>query len=279
MSGQPEFPYDRWDALKALAESDGVDAVIAYVEGHADLLERRKLYLFALSAFAQNDWEGKNLDTLIAIGGAGIREGLREAADEADAEVAARRVDFANVLSYSLAAALADCWEGDDAPRERRHFEAGVRAAEDCVRWRDELGKGPGPKSMATWALGMHRLSLGDLTGSRESFSTSLEQARAAAADGPAGDSDRQDTAVAELAEETEVAAHEDFGIALAEGYLGLVEDLLGGGDDRYQAACASFRRMTEDDAKRDDAEFGLEQLAEVRRRYPSSGAAPASGG
>ncbi len=255
MPDKTEFPYDRWDELKALMESDGTDTVVAHIEAHEDLLKRRKLYLFAASAFAHNEWEGKNLDALIAIAGSGIREGLREASDEVDAEVAARRKDFANVLSYNLSASLADCWPDDPFPRERRHLEAGLRAAEDCVRWRDELEKGPGPKSMANWALGMHRLSLGDLSGSREAFALSLEQARAAATE----------------REEREVPNDEDFATALGEGYLGISEDVLGegGSASRFEAACSAFERMSEDAEKKDDAEFGLSQLREARKRYP----------
>lgn len=255
MSDKTEFPYDRWDELKELMERDGADAVVGHIESHEDLLQRRKLYLFAASAFDHKEWEGKNLDALIAIAGAGIREGLREASDEVDSEVAARRKDFANVLSYNLSASLADCWPDDPVKRERRHLEAGLRAAEDCVRWRDELEKGPGPKSMANWALGMHRLSLGDLAGSREAFALSLEQARAAATE----------------REERDVPDDEDFATALGEGYLGIAEDVLGepGGRPRFDAACAAFDRMAEDAEKKEDAEFGLSQLREAQSRYP----------
>src|SRR5205085_6436120 len=52
-----------------------------------------------------------------------------------------RALDSYNAMSFNLAADLADCWPNDESPRQQRYFEAGLRAAEDCVRWRNELNK------------------------------------------------------------------------------------------------------------------------------------------
>ena len=80
------------------------------------------------------------------------------AASEAAPDDQAREglLQGASILSYNLSADLADCWPGDEKERTRAHFEAGLAAAKDCVRWREELQNPPGTLSMAWWAKGMH---------------------------------------------------------------------------------------------------------------------------
>jgi hypothetical protein len=114
------------------------------------------------------------------------------------------------------------------------------------VRWRRELGKGPAALSMALWAQGMHALSLGDVDASVESFERSLASAREAAE----GD--------------------EDFGVVLGRGYLGLARWVRGDDDGRdlYETALFAFREQLEDEKRRDDARFGIDQLETVRARY-----------
>ena len=144
-------------------ERGGAQEVIRYVGSIEDAETRRTVYSIAQKGFGNREWAGRNFDALVEVVRAGIGETLRQAHQTADGETAGKLTDFANRLSYNLSADLADCWPGDDVQRERRHFEAGLRAAEDCVRWRRELGKPPDRRAMAYWAVGMHHISLDNL--------------------------------------------------------------------------------------------------------------------
>jgi len=256
MEAQAEFPEVHWDEMRSLMEKEGPDAVVAFVAGFDDAEQRRKLFSFARFGFAMNEWEGKNLDAVVAVAGAGIAEGLRQAEAATSAEEAAKLVDYANVMSYHLSADLAECWPGDTLPRDKRHLEAGLKAAEDCIRWREELGKGPEPFGMAYWARGMHQLSLGDAKGAIESFRTSL---------------DYNVEAAKEAGEATEASPEAGFGLILAEGYLGLA--LWAAGDEdgkgRYDAAIAAFRTGAEEfPDKKDDFQFGADQLEWLKEKF-----------
>jgi len=193
------------------------------------------------------EWEGKTFDAYIEVCNAGVREFLEQSAAESDSELKRRRVNGANVLSYNLAADLADCWPGDKASRDRAHFEAGLKAAQDCIVWREELRAGPGPRSMAWWAKGMHQLSLGDADGAAESWSRSRDYAVKAATEGEGW-----------------------FGVVLGEGYLGLAEWARGDetGRAHYDKAIADFRSRLEDEEQKGDAQFGVDQLEAVRSRH-----------
>lgn len=247
-----EFPKNQWDTLKQRMADGGPDAVLAFVAGH-DALERRQLLSFAAGSFAWNEWPGKTLDGYLAIAQAAVREGLAQAETETDPEQRQKRVEFANVCSYNLSAKLADCWSDDTEPRTPAHFEAGLAAAEDCLRWRAELGKGPHPFSIAWWAKGMHEISLGRHDAAVDSLTKSLHFAG---------------EAVRENGEEPSAAAH--FGIALGEGYLAIAEQLAGrdGGAARFAAAEEGFAAMAGDAEKKGDADFGLEQIRTVAARY-----------
>ena len=251
-----KFPDARWDEMRRLMEKEGPEAVIEFINGFDDDEQRRQLYSFGRFAFAMKEWEGKNLDALVAVANAGIAEGLRQAEAATSAEDSAKLVDFANVLSYNLSADLAECWPGDTLPREKRHFEAGLKAAEDCIRWREELGKGPGPFAMAYWAEGMHQLSLGDVDGAVVNFKKSLEyNVEVAKEEGTA----------------TEVSAEAGFGLILADGYVGLAEWVKGDeeGKGRFENALAAFLEGAEKYAdKKDDFQFGLDQLEWVKEKF-----------
>jgi hypothetical protein len=250
------FPQVHEAEMRTLMETEGASAVVAFVAGFADDEQRRKLYGFGQGLFGQGDWKGKNFDAYIEFVTAGIEEGLRQGKTAPDAETAARRLDFANVLSFNMSADLAECWPGDDLPRERRHFEAGLKAAEDCIRWREELQKGPEPFALAYWAKGMHLLSLGEPGQAREFFEKSLaanvELAKAAGTP-------------------TEVGAEAGFGLILSEGYIGIAAAAAGdvGGRARYDNAVAAFRAGAENYAdKKDDFNFGIEQLEKVKGKF-----------
>ncbi len=241
---QQAFFREHWPALLEAAQ-ESPDAAAAYIAKVDDPLQRRVLYFFSRPGLVFEEWEGKNLDTIIGVARHGIGEFLAQAEASADEEATLRLTDFANVMSYNLAADLADCWE-DGFERGKAHFEAGLAAADDCVRWRDSLGKGPGPKSMAWWAKGMHELSLGLTDAAEASWRRSLEYAEEAA------DSD------------------DEFGVVLGRGYVGLAE-WVGGqaeGRARWQAACDTFREQLKDEARKGDAQVGLDQLETACKRY-----------
>ncbi len=255
VKNEATFPDRHWEEMRKLMEAEGPEAVIVFIDGFDDE-QRRQLYSFGRFAFAMQEWEGKNLDAVVAVANAGIAEGLRQAEAAASAEDAAKLVDFANVMSYNLSADLAECWPGDTLPREKRHFEAGLKAAEDCVRWREELGKGAGPFAMAYWAKGMHQLSLGDVDGAVDNFRKSLEYYGEVAK---------------EAGEVTEVSPEAGFGLILAEGYVGLAEWVNGeeAGKGRFEKALAAFRQGAEKyPDKKDDFQFGADQLEWVKQKF-----------
>ncbi|MCD4733609.1 hypothetical protein K8R78_05170, partial [bacterium] len=199
--------------------------------------------------FSYQDWEGKNFDYLIDIVDAGIKEVLLQAKAATNAETRYKLTDFANVLSYNISADLATCWPGDEAPREQRHLEYGLMAAEYCIAWREELNKGPGPFSMAWWAVGMHSLSLGNFAEAQDGFEKSLDYAIEMAKAG--GNS-------------VEVAPGVHYSIPLAQGYLGLA--LLAAGDEAgqtlYDEAIAALQGTVDGfPAQKGDAAFCLDQL------------------
>ena len=255
MEAKAAFPEIHWEEMRTRMEAGGATAVADFVAGFNDE-ERRKLYSFAQISFYGREWEGKTFDGYVEVANAGIAEGLRQAEAATSAEDSARLVDFANVLSYNLSADLAECWPGDTLPRERRHFEAGLKAAEDCIRWREELGKGPGPFATAYWAKGMHQLSLGDAGGASENFKKSL---------------DYYVEVAKEVSEATEVSPEAGFGLILADGYLGLAEWAGGNaaGKGRYENAVAAFREGAEKyPDKKDDFQFGIDQLEWVKKKF-----------
>ncbi|UCE28134.1 MAG: hypothetical protein JSW52_05140 [Candidatus Coatesbacteria bacterium] len=255
MPEEKEFPEIHWDEMKTAMESGGTDAVVEFINGFEDE-ERRKLYSFAQRAFYGNEWEGKSFDGYVEIVNAGIAEGLRQSEAAADPDEAARLKDFANVLSYNLSADLAECWPGDETPREKRHFEAGLKAAEECVHWREELGKGPFPFSIAYWAKGMHELSLGDkenaLADFKKSFDYAVEYEKAEGVS-------------------SEISPEGNFVVILGAGYVGLAEWALGdeAGKTRYEDAIAAFEAQVNNyPEKKDDAQFGIDQLEWVKGKF-----------
>ena len=252
---QLDFFNEHWPAMAAAAESSGSAGVIEFISGFDSDLEKRVLYMFARQGLGNDEWEAKSLDLLIEVADAGIAEFMRQADAETEKEERNKRIDGANVISFNLAADLADCWPGDDFPREQRHFERGLRAGAECLMWREMLGKPAGPFSMAFWVHGMHALSLGDAEQAVSSFQSSLEYAQQAATEAGAV---------------SEVGPQSTFGVILGAGYLGLARWAAGenNGREQYEAALASFTAQLEDEAKKDDAQFGIDQLQTVKSRY-----------
>jgi hypothetical protein len=255
---QLTFFKEQWPLMKEAAESGGSKAVIQFVDGFDDDTERRVLYAFARQGLSMDEWSGKSFDVLIDVGRAGISELLTQAEMSDDAKTRDRRTDTANVIAYNLAADLADCWPGDDAPRTKAHFKAGLEAAERCIRWRKELKKGAWPHSMAYWAKGYHQLALGDTAGAVESLQTSLDFARKGAE---------------EDGKPPTVTADGDFAVIVGAGYLGLVRWVQGDeeGRDQYEEAIEAFRAQLDDESRKDDAEFGIAQLEKVKDKFVSA--------
>lgn len=258
---QREFFAAESPELRRLANAGDAAHVVAFVRSFEDPLQRRVLWLYARQTLVMDPECQADLDLYVEVMRAGIADLLAEAAEEGDAETAARRTDLANIASYNLSADLADCWPADGKERQARHFEAGLAAALDCIRWRQELNKPAGPHSMAWWARGMHELSLGRTQDAVTSFERSLQYAREA--------------------NEDEAA----FGVILGRGYLALARRLTGdeAASAEWDAAVALFTEQAEGsgvDAAQErasEAKFGLEQLRTVEARY-SPGLRPGQG-
>lgn len=251
---QKAFYDAKWPELKVAAETHGAQGVIDAIAAHQDPLERRVLHMFVRQGLVMGDWQGKTLDAAVAVAKAGIAEFLQQAEGETNEDDKKKRINGANVISYNLSADLADCWPGDDAPRTKAHFEAGLAAAEDCVRWRRELGNPPHTLSMAYWAKGMHELSLGQTTASCESFTRSLAEAQESA----------------RLEDQTDaVDPAGTFSVILGAGYLALAKMARGdeGAEGDYEQALGVFRQQLEDEKKAGDAQFGIDQLETVRTK------------
>jgi hypothetical protein len=249
------------DELRAAHERGGPAEVIRQMRAVDDPESRRALYQVAQRTFGPRDWPGKSLDAMITIVSACIEETLEQARAAKSPEAARDITDFANRMSYNLSADLAECWPEDTTPREPRHFEAGLRAAEECVRWRRELGKAPDRRAMGYWAVGMHQLSLGNLHESLGAFDTATGLAR---------------EAVAGTGKE-EIKPGGDFGVILYAGYAGIVRWKLGDprGRAEYERACEAFQGpASRSEEEKEDAEFGFAQLRYVAEKFSPAGAA-----
>jgi len=247
------FPEAEWGTLKALMETDGAGAVVGYILDLEDPTERLALFYFARPAFAYREWKGKNLDDLVTVGEAGIAEALAQAERAADEGARRDLVEWANVEAYNLSADLAECWPGDDLPREQRHFEKGLELADRCLAWRRELGEGPFAFSLAYWARGMHELSLWNVEQARDDFAAALEQSK---------------TCAGEEGLSADCVPGGDFCVILNTGYLGLAlwiqKDPMG--PVLYYRALGAFQDSAVDFPETaDDSLFGAEQLEKVR--------------
>jgi hypothetical protein len=253
---QKEFFEAHWPAMREAVEKGGGGAVVDYVKGIEDDLERRVLFVFARMGLVMGDWEGKNFDDYITVCDAGINELLAQARSTGDEEIRQQRINGAHIISYNLAADLADCWPGDEEPRTKEHFERGLKAAEDCLGWcAPTVISG---LSMDWWVRGMHQLSLGQRTGALASWEKSLEYA--------------QQAVKAEGGTE-EISTESAFGIILGSGYVGLVKAILGkeGGFEQLEQAIGLFTTQMSDEDLRNDAAFGIAQLQCVQGKYLKS--------
>ena len=172
---QTTNPFEQlWPELSEIYLQSGIVSLIDHIGAKSEPMQRRGLFLMASQRISAGQDLPRTLADLIAISRAAIDEFAAQAEVESDAEERDRRLDGANILSYNLAADLAPCWPEDPEPRTDDHFKAGIRCAEDCLRWRSELNKGAVPFHMAWWALGTHRCGLADWSGAIAAFESSL---------------------------------------------------------------------------------------------------------
>lgn len=256
---QRDFFMEHWPELRAAIESGGAPAGVDWIDAtFSDDLERRVMYAFANQGLYYGDWPGRNLDTYIAVADAGIAECLRqaEAAGAAgDEETRTARTNAANVLSYNLGADLAFCW-GDEFARERRHFERGLKAGEDCIRWRKELSNPPRTLSTAHWLRGIHRMALEDFDGALADFAESLTYSEESARSND---------------EPTSLEAG-NSSIVFAHGMLAIAK--LAAGDETARAEYDQVRAIfaghlaSDDEDLKGDAEVYVPQYEEIEKRF-----------
>ncbi|HVK39281.1 MAG TPA: hypothetical protein VNA88_12145 [Candidatus Kapabacteria bacterium] len=245
MSNSAPAPETHAEDLRRSLQDGGAQAVVAHIQTLPEG-ERLGVFSYAQQMFSHRGDAPIPLDDYIVIARAGIGEALRRSAAADDAEQSARLKDTANIFSFNLLADLAECWPDDTVPRERRHFEEGLRAADDCIRWRDELGKPNDRKSMAWWGRGMHLLSLERHRDALDAFDRTCELTYEGAefVPTPAG----------------------SFGQILNVGYRAIARIALGddGGEEELARARRAFEAQLSDEARREDAQFGLDQLGVV---------------
>jgi hypothetical protein len=249
---------DQARVIQEMCEVEGPEALVNWIQTAPGDETRRKLYGQAFVHLDQRNWLNPNLDAQVSVARAGIAEYLRQSElHRDDLEQSRKLKDSANILSYNLSANLADCWPDDPLPREQRHFVEGFAAADNCVHWREQLGKGPRSLSMAYWAKGIHLLALSDIPGAVESWQQAYEQAQRAALE--AGKSAQAD-------------ADGDFNVILGLGYCGIGKLLSGeqGGQEDFDNALEAFNQQLQcnDEETREEAVIGLGQLRKVYQKY-----------
>ncbi len=242
----------RWPELRTVLEESGPAGLVATILASDSDAERAALFRFARQGLVLDEWEGKGrLDAYLTVTNAG-REWLSERAEAVTPEERKSYLAVLAELTFNFAADIADCWPGDDEPRDQRHFQLGMEVAEQSVGLREELGKPDSSKHLGWWAFGYHQLRLGHTDGAVDGMERSLEHARRAAR---------------EAGEHDEISSQAPFPVLIGAGYLGLarIADGEPSGPDLYGEAIAAFRAQLTDEERRDDAQFGIDQLERVR--------------
>ncbi len=247
---QRAFFDEQWPELKTVLESDGAGALVRRIDAFP-AEQRMALFTCARNGLVMDEWRGRNLDDYVTVADAGIRW-LSSVAAASKPNDRPLFLGAANVISFNLAADLADCWPGDDVERTRAHFERGRDAGEACVAWRRELGVSPNSQQLGWWALGYHQLRLEQFDEAYESFGNARRWAVKDAA---------QDAA------ETHVGVAAPFSVNLNAGYQALAAWARGDEEaaEAFGEALDAFRSQLENPERADDAQFGLDQLGKVR--------------
>ncbi len=254
MPEELKFPETHLQELMASFDRGKAQGVVEYIGGFGTIEERKALYRLAQRTIGRA--EKPDLDSLTVVVNAAIADLLdaaKLARDSGGAADSNALTDGANAFSYNLAADLAECWPGDNTPRTQHHFEVGLSAAQNCLKWRNELNKGPASFAMAWWAKGVHALSLGEFEDSAVSFRESLRFSE-----------------VALQEKEEKPQPNTDFGCVLASGYLGLALAEAGDphGPAMFSQACETFTaQLSAGGEVAEDAKVGLEQLRTIQSR------------
>lgn len=242
-----------WPRLLEAVENRGTLGMLTVILGAQDPYERVSLYRFMIRGLMFRDWRGKNLDSIIELAEKAIEDTLVSARNGVSDQDWFK--DQANIMSYNMAANLADCW-GDGIPRETRHFQQGLKFAEQAIRFRGDLKKGPGPFFMAYWGKGIHQLFLGQLQEGlkslEQSFKHSVELAKA-------------------QGKPTQAEKNAPFEVILATGYLAIARSMNGQADASCELdqALDAFNEMKGISAEaKEDAQIGIDQLNAVRRKF-----------
>lgn len=245
------FFEEQWPELRAVLEAGGSDALVDAIMAYPTDVERTALFRFARHGLVLGDWEGKNLDVYLDVAEAGIAW-LGDRAEAANGEARTAFLAVLAELTFNVAADVADCWPGDDEPRRPDQFRRAVDIAEQSVGLRDELDKPAESKHLGWWAFGYHQLRLGHTDIASDCMERSLEHARRAAR---------------EAGQPEGVTSQAPFAVLLGAGYLGLarIADDEPSGPDLYSEAISVFRAQLSDPERKDDAQFGIDQLERVR--------------
>lgn len=257
MSQKPNPFEESWPILKELFETEGASAVVEFIHEREELLERRALFLMASQRISQGQDISRNLDDVILISRSAINEFHAQSQLDDEPEQSRLRLEGANILSYNLSADLAPCWAEDDEPREKHHFEEGLRCATDCLRWREKLEKGAVAISMASWAEGVHYAGLGNWKLACKSFQSALDAAIDDAKEHGSPES---------------VGPESSFSINIASGWLEFARWRSGDSSsyDRFLEAMGAFsKQIDRDDESRDQALVGVQQLQIAAQRLP----------
>jgi hypothetical protein len=253
-----EFFAAQRAALRKAAIDGGPIGAAGFVTGFEAFPERLILYTLSRQTLVMEPGVPSGLDAAIAVADAGIAE-VAEFLDEPVGPVERQNLMRAlHMLNFNLAADLADCWPDDDVPRERRHFERGLKAAEALLAPIFEGAVTPNVLANDYWVKGMHLLSLGRPGEAFDAWTSAAAQAGEAAT--RAG---LPPTGVGSTLE-----------VLLMSGYLGLA--IVARGDPAteavgralYQTSVGYLRDRSAKPEEAGEAAYFIGQLDKVRAKY-----------
>jgi hypothetical protein len=254
MDPQALFALHSDDIRRAAIEGGGV-GVVEMIAAQPTFGERLVLYTLTRQALSPASGVPGALDILGDVADAATGECEALLSLTSDRNSVQELLRALHMLNFNLAADLADCWPDDDRPRERRHFERGLDAADYLL---GPLFQGAvAPRALANdhWVKGMHQLSLGRADGAAASWEEALANAREAAV--------RQGAAAG--------GPESTLQVLLLEGYNGIASFIRGdqeAGARRLTQAMADLRRRSEREDEVKEALYLLGQLKKVRTRY-----------
>lgn len=196
------------DNLRSRFMRDGMQGLNAQLDSiQCEKTQRLEALDEVRKALASNEKSPPSLDQMHEIYEACVVHAL------AIADGDEKLMQYANATSYNLSANLASCWFDDRRPRERKHFEAGVAAANRCLALRTQLNKPPFAFAMAYFILGVHEFSLKHYSAAEHAWLNKLEQEL--------------------LGFENHVIAETDLNVILSRGLISLVRWRLGSGEGK----------------------------------------------